>query len=402
MKKLCATGILTFLVSPQGFAAGPTTTPDFINAVGGNTITIQPLLNDNGNTITLREPNRWSLKGGTVSRSNQNITLRYTPKPGFNGEDKIWYVVSDFQGLTNSGVITITVSGNNSDSNSNVYPTSQPDSITTGSSATIDVLANDTGNGLVLDAPNPWSQKGGRVSLINNKLNYRVPNNYSGIDKVWYTFKDSQGRSNSGVLTITVLRSVDDFIEYVYPSARLDEVNAIAGQRQTIDVLANDDGVGLELDTPNPWSFKGGNVLLRNNKILYTSKPGFNGEDKIWYTFKDVRGRSNTGEVIIDVTGGDNVVVGPSPVAKPDFGEATNPRIASLFKVLENDIGNGLKITYANPSSLKGGQVSIVNNQSEIVYFPPIVTEPTTDKIWYTIEDNQGRTNFGVVTISVR
>ena len=37
---------------------------------------------------------------------------------------------------------------------------------------TIDVLANDTANGLTLNAPNAWSWKGGNVALANNKITY--------------------------------------------------------------------------------------------------------------------------------------------------------------------------------------------------------------------------------------
>ena len=85
-------------------------------------------------------------------------------------------------------------------------PTSSPDAAEaiSGETITIDVLANDTGNGLVLEEPNAWSLKGGRVALVDNKLSYFPDVAYTGEDKIWYTFKDSQGRSNSGVITITV------------------------------------------------------------------------------------------------------------------------------------------------------------------------------------------------------
>jgi hypothetical protein len=50
------------------------------------------------------------------------------------------------------------------------------------------------------------------------------------------------------------------------------------------------------------WSQKGGKVSISNNKVNYQSKAGFTGVDKIWYTFKDVQGRSSWGEVTINLT----------------------------------------------------------------------------------------------------
>jgi hypothetical protein len=39
-----------------------------------------------------------------------------------------------------------------------------------------------------------------------------------------------------------------------------------------------------------------------NNKLTYRSQAGFSGEDKIWYVFEDVEGRSSWGEVTINVS----------------------------------------------------------------------------------------------------
>ena len=62
--------------------------------------------------------------------------------------------------------------------------------------------------------------------------------------------------------------------------------------------------------TPNAWSQKGGRVALSANKLSYTPKSGYTGEDKIWYTLKDVENRQSWSVVTITVTGGGN----PFPV----------------------------------------------------------------------------------------
>jgi len=137
--------------------------------------------------------------------------LRYTPKSGFNGEDKIWYTINDSQGRGGWSVIVINVSGNSS--NNDVPPSASEDNVTTttGATITIDVLANDRGNGLILNAPNAWSLNGGTVALVDNKLRYKSKAGFTGSDKIWYTFRDfwyividSQGRKNSAKVTINV------------------------------------------------------------------------------------------------------------------------------------------------------------------------------------------------------
>lgn len=88
--------------------------------------------------------------------------------------------------------------------------TSTDDNVTatTGVQATFDVLANDTGVGaLTLVAPNAWSLHGGSVSLVNNQLTYTSSAGYTGDDRIWYTFSDSQGNSNYGQVNITVTSS---------------------------------------------------------------------------------------------------------------------------------------------------------------------------------------------------
>ena len=269
------------------------------------------------------------------------------------------------------------------------YPVGNPDTGTsTGNTITLDVLANDIGNGLALLTPNPWSQKGGNVSLSANKLSYTPNPSYNGIDKIWYTFNDVQGRSSWGEVTITVSGGVNNPAPVGNP-----DTAASSGSVITIDVLSNDIGNGLALEAPNPWSQKGGQVALLANKLTYTPKTGFVGEDKIWYVFKDVENRQTWSVVTINVTA-DN----PPPVGIPDSRSvktATNITI----DVLANDVGNGLVLNPLNSDySQQGGSVTIVNNK---LVYKSKTAYVGTDKIWYTFRDVEGRSNWGAVTINV-
>ena len=275
----------------------PVGRPDNVTA-SGSRIVIDVLANDTGAGLTLNAPNAWSQKGGRVSLANNKIN--YTAKPGFNGTDKIWYIAKDNRGRTLSSVVTITVSGNNAGANPS--PVARPDTYaaTAGVAKTLDVLNNDVGNGRVLSALNPWSQKGGRVALVSNKIRYTAKSSFTGQDKVFYSFKDVQNRSAWGTVTINVTGGTG--ANNPFPVGRPDTYSARTGVAKTFDVLANDVGNGRRLNAPSPWSQKGGRVALVNNKLRYTAKSGFNGQDKIWYNFKDVENRQSWSVVTINVS----------------------------------------------------------------------------------------------------
>ena len=366
----------------------PTAVADTGTSALSATITLNVLANDTGNGKGLVSVNQYTQQGGTTQITANSIV--YTPKAGFSGTDVFWYVMEDDQGRTNSARVTVTVT---SSGGSNAYPTATTDNVsTTGSgSITIDALANDNGNGLTLNALNAWSQKGGNVALVSNKITYKPKAGFNGLDKIWYSFKDNQNRSNSGVINITV--SGNNGGTGAYPTAGQDNVTIATGTNITIDVLANDTGNGLVLAAPNAWSQQGGNVSLVSNKLVYKSKAGFTGADKIWYTFSDSLGRSNSGQVNITVTAG----AGAFPVANPD-NYTTPKNTEKTLNILANDSANGIAIDTLYAYSAKGGTTTQLNGQ---VRYTPKLNFTGEDNFWYVIIDSQGRKNSAQVKINV-
>ena len=274
----------------------PVAIVDNVSATANTSKSINVLANDTGTGLTISDFNQYSQNGGTVTQSGN--ALIYKSSATFNGEDSFWYVITDDTGRTNSAKVTVNVSGGVN----NPYPTGTPDTATanSGSTITIDVLANDIGNGLVLVEPNAWSLKAGRVSLANNKLTYTPKSDYSGEDKIWYTFKDIENRQSWSVVSINVIGGGGN---NPAPVGNPDSISVSTGANISIDVLANDIGNGLVINPLNSaWSLQGGSVSLSGNELSYQSKPGYVGEDKIWYTFREVEGRSNWAEVTINVT----------------------------------------------------------------------------------------------------
>ncbi|RVU85966.1 DUF1929 domain-containing protein [Leucothrix sargassi] len=278
---------------------------------------------------------------------------------------------------------------------SDVPPVGNEDTLTIaqGDSTVIDPLANDDGSGLVLNAPNVWSLKGGSVALVDNKLEYTASATFAGTDNIWYSFTDAQGRYASSVITITVTGQ-----NTPYPTAAEDDVSATTAASITIDPLANDTGVGLTLNAPSAWSLRGGTVALVDNKLVYQSQAGFEGLDNIWYTFSDSLGRTNSGKINITVSGGGGTV-DFYPIANADTFN-TSMNTALTLDILANDsTAGGIAIDTLFEYSALGGTTSRTAD-GKVLYTPK--TDFTgEDNFWYVMIDGQGRTNSAKVTINV-
>ena len=148
--------------------------------------------------MSITSSNPWSLKGGRVAITNNRIV--YTPKQGFSGEDKLWYVFQDSQGRTNSSSATITVNS------SSAYPVAITDNIAVSfnTPVTFDALSNDTGGGLRITEVNAYSVNGGRVAIVNGQLRYTPKTGYRGTDSFWYAIADSLNRTNSAKVNVTI------------------------------------------------------------------------------------------------------------------------------------------------------------------------------------------------------
>lgn len=261
----------------------------------GNAVTLNVLSNDTGTGLSLVEVNQYSEQGGTAKISANQIV--FTPKAGFSGSDAFWYVMQDSQGRRNAAKVTLSIISGQS----NPYPTTTQDNVTTttATQVTIDVLANDTGSGLQLNAPNAWSLNGGTVSLISNKLLYTSRSGFTGNDNIWYTFKDSQGRSNSGQVNITVNSGASS----AYPVANADYYSTAINTGKNLNILANDTGGSWRgIDTLYQYTAKGGSTYKTpEGQVWYIPKAGFSGEDNFWYVMVDSEGRKNSAQVKINV-----------------------------------------------------------------------------------------------------
>ena len=396
MIRLSSTATLDTTVGPYPVAVADTKT-----AKAGIPAKLDVLSNDTGNGNFLSEIFQYTEKGATTRISSNKVV--YTARPDFNGTDSFWYSVEDNQGRTTSAKVTVTVSGETTQVD--VHPVALADAVTNsgGGRTTIDVLANDAGNNLALAAPDVWSQKGGSVLWEDDKIVYTPKPGFNGVDKIWYVIRDTQGRTNSGEVTITV-RNNNVIDAASYPSAAPDVINATQGEAIIIDALANDTGVDLTLVAPDAWSLKGGSVTLLNNKIVYTPAASFSGTDKIWYVLSDAQGRTNSGEVTVFVAAStDPAILNRVTEVADNMGTNTVSASTTVNEAVTIDVfaektETGLSLEKLIALSLKQGRVTQVGNK---ITYTPKAGFIGPDKVWYVFKNAQGRTYNGEVDIDV-
>jgi lysophospholipase L1-like esterase len=340
-------------------------------STGKNTsTTINVLANDLGDGLTVQMNSSWSLRGGSVALVNNQLV--YTPSSNFVGEDKVWYNISDYLGRGNYGEVTINVT------EEDVRPKSYPDFVDVIGNETIniDVLANDQGSNLTLNAPSVWSLKGGNVSLVSNRLSYTPKQGFVGEDKIWYSFYDVQGRNANGEVTITATAT------YLPPVGIPDAITTVSNETVMIDVLANDQGYNLSLQSSSPWSLRGGSVALVNNQLRYTSNASFVGEDKLWYNLVDSRGAVTYSEVTIEVNA-------PSGINAARISMHND--FLKRQPVVSGEVG-GIESTKVTAAAFTGSYQLQVNNGS-FLQDNQLITYLATDGQYYTVATSQSYQN---------
>lgn len=275
----------------------------------------------------------------------------------------------------------------------------------------LEVLANDSGENLNIIASNNWTLKGGRTSISNSFerkkriIYYRPPDGFSGEDEFWYALEDEQGRTNSTKVTIHVRPAGSPVL--------LPKDDTVSVQKDTtirINVMKNDAGPSMRLGDYNEWSEKGGRITKQDNfgersylsYLIYTPPKGFVGTDTFWYVI-DGGGLSglepNAAKVTVVVT--EESSAGVFPTGQPDnvtYYESV-PENETYYYPLDNDLGNELRLVGSDGYSEHGGRYSLTKSR---IKYRPANGFSGKDRVWYVFEDELGRTNFSVITFTVK
>ncbi len=353
-----------------------------------NSLTVRSndsVLPDSGETLTVTAVTTPAHGTATITGVVTNTVINYVPTAGYNGPDAFQYTVTDSNGSSAVGNVTITVTS------VNTVPNAFNDTVSLAEDGTrvIAVLSNDTGMGdapLTIVATVPLH---GTAELLgDNTILYTPVANYNGPDSFSYTVTDFDLQSDTATVTITVT-AVDDL-----PIAVADAVSVVEDGSATITVLGNDTGLG---DAPVTVVVTGppahGTAMVNAGVVTYTPTADYVGADALTYRVTDLDGDVSTAVVTITVT-----QVNDAPTAVADVATA---RIAEAVTV--DVLGND---TDPDDDTLTVSSVTVPGNGTAAiatggVLYTPIAGFSGTDTFSYTMSDGEGGTDTATVTVAV-
>ncbi|MCG8604915.1 tandem-95 repeat protein, partial [bacterium] len=327
---------------------------------------------------------------GTIAVLGNGL-VRYTPTPGFLGNDTFTYTVRDDLGAV-SNVATVTVKVNN-------FPFAANDNAFTheGSPVAIQVLTNDSDSDGVLDATSLRivdAPPNGSAAINPNtgEVIYTPGGSFSGSDSFTYMVNDNDG-ATSNAATVSV--EVNDI-----PVAAGDVAFTNANNSVTVEVALNDsdpDGtVDLTTVTISSAPENGSaTVDSPSGRVTYTPNLNFFGSDTFTYTIQDNDGGVSQPGIV-------NVQVNAFPVAIDDDVAALEDTPVDIA-VTSNDIDQDGTIdssTLTIVSDPSNGTASV--NASGMIQYTPSTNFFGLDSLSYTVRDEKAAlSNEATVVLTV-
>lgn len=324
---------------------------------------------------------------GTVEM-NADGSFTYTPNADFNGSDSFTYVADDGQGGTAIGTVSITVNAVND------APIAVNDEVTTDEDMPVsgNVLANDTdADGDSLTATLQDGPASGTVEMnADGSFTYAPSADFNGSDSFTYVVDDGQGGTAVGTVSITV-NAINDAPIAVNDEVTTDEDMPVSGNVLTNDTDADGDSLTAALqDGPASGTVE----MNADGSFTYTPNADFNGSDSFTYVVDDGQGGTAVGTVSITVN-----AINDAPIAVND--EATTDEDMPVSgNVLANDSDpDGDSLTAALQDGPASGTVEM-NADGSFTYTPDADFNGS-DSFTYVVDDGQGGTAVGTVSITV-
>jgi len=251
----------------------------------------------------------------------------------------------------------------------------------------LDVLVNDHDPGglpLSIDSVTQ-SARGGAVGFNGGTVTYKPAPDFNGNDSFSYTVTNSQGATATAQVAVKV-KSIDDL-----PRTVDDAVTVPLGQSITIDVLANDTGLGDLLSALNVTvAPQRGTAAVSPDlrSIVYT--PDRRGQDSFRYRVVDTDGDNNESLVKVFVTGPNST---PSAV---DVNVSCPPGCEADVLKAGATLGDNGAITLIGEDA--GGNVTVANvgtftRKGSKITFAPAAGFNGMAETRYQIFDDGGTTD---------
>lgn len=395
------TGTLAVRVEPRGSLA-PIGTPDFASAFVGESIVIEPLLNDlapNGEALTflgVDDVPSDAIVGPNLERGT--VTFQ-SPATGTS-----YFLYSLASGPTSSiGIVRVDVLP---DPDEVVPPIAVKDTVflRPGEPSLVKVLANDVSpDGSVLAVQSVDTARiaaGVTVEVLGNAvIRVTSSNALTAQTQFRYTISDGTVSATAGVTVVPV----PPIVTRQPPIANDDRVRVRAGDVVSADVLANDEHPDqarliLQEQLVETAAAGDGLVFVGDGKVRYQAgrEPG---EYSVVYRVADQYGESATARVTFVVVPPDAATNQP-PVPLPQtarvFAGSTIP-IELPLEGIDPD-GDSVVIVGIERSPVLGVPESV--SPTTLVYTADR-NSGGTDTIGYVVEDSFGAQAVGILTIGV-
>jgi hypothetical protein len=331
-------------------------------------VTVAVLSNDTDlDNDTLDVVNTTGVTNGSAV-VNANETITFTPAEGFHGTVTFDYSMTDGNGGSDVGTVTITINPVNDP------PVAHDDTAVTDedSSVTVNVLDNDT------DADDDFLgvtavTQGANGTVTLDPVTYTPAANFHGTDSFTYTVSDGNGGTDTATVNVTVNEANDT------PIANDDTATVAEDSPVTVNVLGND--TDADNDTLNVTAVtQGTNGSVTLSPVTYTPNANFHGTDSFTYTVSDGNGGTDTATVTVTVTS-----VNDDPVANDDTAS-----VVEDDSVIVNVLGNDSDVdndTLTVTAVTQGANGAVTLNP---VTYTPSPNFFGTDSFTYTIGDSTG------------
>ncbi|MEE9313508.1 MAG: tandem-95 repeat protein, partial [Rhizobiaceae bacterium] len=302
------------------------------------------------------------------------------------------------------GAEEVNAAAENGSQNQNTAPYAAPPPATTALEETlrtdIDVLsyAFDLDQD-ILRVVEASAQHGSVTVTAEGKLNYQPDNLFNGIDIISYTLDDGNGGRSSTSFEIDVLPLNDaPVVGNIIPQNTTEDV--AIGSINVLSSAIDVDGDTLSVQAGSVNALHGSVNINGDGTLNYTPNSDYFGSDTISYTIDDGSGGSNataSGFVNVTVTAVNDAPTAGTPNAEMmnEDGLLANINVLNFAADIDGDL---VSITPGSASSLNGNVT--VNGDGTLNYIPN-ANFNGLDTISYTVEDGNGGSSVGSVTVNI-
>jgi len=352
-------------------------------------------------TLAGSDPEGESLTYTIVEVNNATVTLNgnvanYTPDANFNGTDTFTYKANDGTSDSNIATVTMTVSGEDDDPNTQNAAATTDEDVAVVLQLTAEEYDGDSYSFGIISQPT-----NGSVSLDGANATYTPNQDYNGTDSFTFEATDDTGRMmNVGTATITI-NPVNDApfapdmtIDMVEDGTGQFIISSAASDANFFRINATDienDALTFQTISVNNATY---DLVDNNNELAYYPNQDFNGQDTFQYTVSDGTEESNTGTITVNISG-----VNDAPTTNDvstTIDENRTARVADLT-LDGNDVDED-NLTYSLSSNPSNGTASINGN---ILTYNANQDWNGVETFTYIANDGEYDSNISTVTISV-